>query len=263
MTWSPPTFADALRQHLAGSLEGALLLRSLIAHPSWRVPCSRETLTGAEFVVRTVRGPDGEDWLPIFSDDDAMMAYREHPDSADLGEFFVELPGEVVVSNLDDRLSGLDVNPHTHSAIHFKQPQFGLLRVMVHAWRAECVLHGDEGEDGLRHLADHPSYALLRAGDEVLLAPDAKRRLVAVCTAPDTLGAWHASVQGQGFGELKVLELGGRALFAHLAALPIDGVVFNPVGPVPPRALSIAIADLIRDLPASEEPKDTEATYND
>ncbi|HNH47941.1 MAG TPA: hypothetical protein PKY30_12930, partial [Myxococcota bacterium] len=78
---------------------------------------------------------------------------------------------------------------------------------------------------------------------QLSMAPDPKgRRLAALFTAEDCRDA-YVKIAGAALGEKPLLlMLTGQQIFERLVALPLDGIVFNCMGPVSPKAVHPAFA---------------------
>ena len=79
-----------------------------------------------------------------------------------------------------------------------------------------------------------------------MLAPDPQgRKLAAVFTTPDAADAFIREV-GSSLAAPPVLRVyDGSTLFAYLARLPIDGIVFNCKGPGLPRVVATPFAQRV------------------
>ncbi|MBN1954246.1 MAG: hypothetical protein JW900_04260 [Anaerolineae bacterium] len=145
----------------------------------------------------------------------------------------------------------VNVNPFTALAIHYKQHQLPMLLRWAKAVELELALHDPAMADQLFALLRdfaHYQIVLRQVGEgyQMVLAPDDQgRRLAAVFTADDTLDAFMAWAAPQFDFQPLILTLGGRDLFAQLRNAPVDGVVFDCKGPVPPRAFARELAEHI------------------
>jgi hypothetical protein len=158
--------------------------------------------------------------------------------------------GADLLAGLRDGLGGIDLDPGSPHALHYRQAQVPLLRRWGQAVRVERTLAG-QGDaswaelrafDGYRVIS-HPGVATPAT---LVLAPDdQRRRLAAVFTAEDCLDAYiarYGTALGAG-AEVRVLD--GVRLFGLLVAMPLDGIVFNCCGPIPPKAVAPAFAKMV------------------
>lgn len=210
------------RRYEAGDLPRGLLVRALFDHSPWWGPADA---AGALRRVETAEGPVLE----------LSAAHAEGP--------VVALLGEQVPALLTPELAGVRFILAPGVVLRFDPEQFELLRAFALALEVEVVIAGGRPGDVTGMLNRHPRYwvGLDASGATVHLAPDPRgRRLAAVCTAPDALDsllvAWGPSAPAQ------IAELDGSALFALLCQQDIEGLVFNPCGPLQPRAFSRDLA---------------------
>ena len=98
-------------------------------------------------------------------------------------------------------------------------------------------------------LRDYCDYFVVQQGSMLALAPDSSsRRLAAAFTAEDALQLFVASSAASG-AELVAIRLTGVELFGKLADVDLDGVVFNPAGPIQPVPLLKAVAAHVLSAP--------------
>ena len=98
-------------------------------------------------------------------------------------------------------------------------------------------------------LRDFSDYFVVQQGSMLALAPDSNsRRLAAAFTAQDALQLFVASSAASDT-ELVAARLTGVELFGKLAEADLDGVVFNPAGPVQPVPLLKAVAQHVLSAP--------------
>jgi hypothetical protein len=84
-------------------------------------------------------------------------------------------------------------------------------------------------------------------GYALALAPDNQgRALAAIFTAEDGFEAFvQALAETADIGRLRSVEIPGPVLFAQLAQMSLDGLVFNCSGPVPPVAFALPFAQVM------------------
>lgn len=233
---------EALRAFHDGKLQGGLLLRALARHGAWRVPAR---LVGDGIAVGKVRDDAGVTWVTAWSGPDAMARARSTDEAWRAEGRFAEVDGTTLIGLLDAG-DGLELDPGTPWAVHYKPDQLPLLQEVAAAAGVEALLdEASLSQEPLRLLLAYGGYRLVvRArgeGQALDLAPDAEgRRLLAVFTAADTATAYldRARPLEAEHGAAHVIQLDGLTLAERVDALDIDGMVFNCMGPVRPRALA-------------------------
>jgi len=238
---------DAIRAHQEGNLPAPGLMRALASWDRWRVPAIMGTAGPAPRVTATDDGP----WLAACSDADAYgMLEKGVGGPLDL---YLELRGHDLMGDLSQELAGFDVDPFTEHAIHWRREQLPTVREMARAAEVERILRGEDLPASLERLYDYKSYrVVVRAGDEGqaqwMMAPDTEDRLLlAVFTAEDTVQAFlEAEVFPRKIVPV-VITLDGRSLFERIRAMWLHGICFNPRGPVPAKALSAQLAQVVLD----------------
>lgn len=135
------------------------------------------------------------------------------------------------------------IDPNQEHAMQIPQQYFGQIQQMQQAMQLEFHLQNDMQSAQIKEiLLNHPSYFLGIVQDEqgrnnLTLAPDNQNRpLVAVFTAQDCLENFIQAANGM-LGNIQMDMLSGIQLFTQLSLLPIEGLVLNCYGPVPPTAL--------------------------
>ncbi len=222
------------------------LLRALMGWRTWRVPgYARDA--GIELGVLTT--PEGGRILEVFSDEAAILAFNAtaeellHPGrltllGADL--FALAAQAQVDSVNIDT------FNPHAFK--YRGAAQLASLGRWAARARVELALYRpDEHPDPFTRMRDFSDWHLVsweddEGADRVLAPDDRGRNLMALFTAEDTAQAFIAQME-EDTGESGFSAEGGHhgaALFAELSRLPLDGLVINPLGPLPARALAAA-----------------------
>jgi hypothetical protein len=117
------------------------------------------------------------------------------------------------------------------------------LRSRAEALEVEAILEG-RSRAPLATLKNYAGYRILvrelPTGSQLATAPDGReRRLAAVFTTSESLGAFRSQVQDPTLtGKL----LTGQELYPFLLQLPLEGSVFNCAGPGVPKAVALELA---------------------
>ena len=224
------------------------LLRALLGHPGWRVPT--ETEGGRDTLGVLVR-PDGGRILELFSDDDALATFSAREPDSETTQWRA-LPGYSIFAQADDDLAHrVNIDVHSEHTFRYQHDQLPLLRAWSHVVMAELAAYEPERfANPFAVLRRVPEWRLLLRLDgadrDWVFAPDNHdRSLAAIFTASDTIDAFIDAVGDQLEGELEIVTQTGEELFGALRALPIDGIVINPLGHLPARALSIGVAEQV------------------
>jgi hypothetical protein len=232
----------AIDGHRSGTLDGVGLMRALVSWDHWVAPAD----IGEEGPGPLLAVVGDERWFPACTGHDALMTY-----AAALGrtfDSFLEIDGVSLFRSLGDHLTGVNIDPYSDHAIHYRPHQFADLRQMAGAVEVERILHGADIENPMQKLRDYDGYrVVMRAKDEgrseLMLAPDGENRLLAaVFTAPDTLQAFLDQVVARVDMVPIVVTLDGTELYTKLRQILLHGIVFNCRGPVPAKALSAQLA---------------------
>lgn len=243
-----PTFdpREAIRQNRAGELSGASLLRALASHGGWHVPA--RVADGEEPGLLVLNNARGERWMLAFTDRQAMDEYEAVAGSNALGEHFAVLAGHALFRDIDDTLSGIDINALGENAVHYKREQFETLRRWARVIEVEQTLDQQVPDLGVLKRFDAYWMVLRKEGEghQLVLAPDTQgRRLAPVFTAEDnTIEFLKTAVPALDFEPITV-TLTGEQVFGQLRGLPLDGLVFNCRGPAKPRAFAKGFVDVV------------------
>lgn len=238
---------EALQHFHQGKLDGVHLMRILVSHGQWRMLSVQE---GGQHrpLLRLV----GEErWLQLFTDEDALANHLRQ-NQTEAQQTWVETTGEWVFTHLSADLSGVDINPQLPEAIHYKQDQLAMLRSWGRALAVERVLRERSTDAAALELLSGATFQLALVIDDanqpqIALAPDPKQRqLIAVFTAPDAAIDYVNAAKKALNRPLRIQELSGRELFSHISRMPVDGIVFNCLGPTDPIAVNLTFAQAFR-----------------
>ncbi len=240
------TFAQTVAAFRAKQLSDADLYRMLMAWPSWHVRAE----PGPDGATRlgVLANPQGMRVLELFSDETALQTFHEREADAERGRM-LQMPGFHLFATLaDESVQRINLDLHSPHATHFFEQQIPLLRAWAEVVTVELALAMPE------RLAN--PFAVLRRFDgfnvvirvedderDFVMAPDpgGDRMLAAVFTAEDTLEEFVGMVGPSMGGKLHMERMSGEDLFQALSAMPLDGVVFNPLSHVPAIALSAQV----------------------
>ena len=231
---------------LERKLTGHQLLRCLASYERWVVPADfgNGQPSFLEF------GSDGFTHFYMFSD---VIAFEQafNSEGSAIGEHYLELTGDSVWLSFNDSVDDVNINPYSEHPIHYKKDQFATLRRWGRIIRVERVLENVLTKNtGYEILREFDSYQIVTRTDQfghnLMMAPDSKgRKLAALFTAEDALGAYLEEMQENGWRDLEPLMMSGNRMFDLLLKSPLDGFVFNCCGPVPARAFALAFAQFV------------------
>ncbi len=231
-----------------GAIEGGALLRALLTWPLWIVPGT------SRWRVPVMRTPDGARILELFSDPEALAAFEAAEPTADLPEVGdLRLEGWRLFRALgDEELARVSVDTHSPHACSYQGDDIAELRRWAAIVELEAALRSpDDVADAVGVLASFGSYLVVVRGhaphEEVVMAPDEERELAAVFTAPDAAEQFMESAIDALGPELRAISYAAPDLFAALDRMDLDGVVFNPVTHLPPRAFQPALIRRLRE----------------
>ncbi len=238
---------EAIGAHAAGRLTGEGLARALVGWDAWRLPA---VLGPGGPRARLTPSDDGP-WLAICCDAEAYAALEQGlGGSLDL---HLEVRGAGLFAGLGEDLAGVDVDPFSEHALHYRRPQIPWLREIARAVEVERVVAGQEVSDAFKKVLAFDGYrVVVRATDEggsqwVLAPDDRERLLLPVFTSEETVTAFvQSELVPRGVVPV-IVRLDGRALYKRITEMVLHGIVFNPQGPLPARALSAQFAQVVLD----------------
>lgn len=232
---------DALQSRHRKQLDDTTLLRILVEHGSWRVPALSDP-SGQHRLLIEERA--GERWLQIFTDAEAMTQHVEAIGHAD-DLAYIETTGQWIFTHLADDLTGLVINPTQPHGVRFLAEHFPTLRSWGRALAVEAALEERRDDAETVTLLSESDFLIAFIPDgagtpQIALAPDPQQRqLAAVFTAPDTARTFIEAAERALGRSLTVQSVNGGELFANLATMPLQGLVFNCLGPLNPIAVTL------------------------
>ncbi len=174
---------------------------------------------------------------------------RLYADAAPLnGAPALDLPGPALFASLPEDFRGVELGAGSEVALRVEGESFQKLRAWGQIQQVEALIAG-QSKAPLRLLREFPCWWIVlkrlpEGGEELALAPDpGGRRLAAVFTAEDSRDSFLKIAASALGPQPRVQQMTGQELFENLAALPLDGIVFNCVGPPPPKAVVLAMAE--------------------
>jgi hypothetical protein len=251
-TFPDNTIRSSIQQFFEQEINGQQLLRTFMGYDQWHIPAAFDPEGRPVFSIS--RYENGERWFHAFTDHRAIQEYEAALGKDAAGEYFITTTGWSIFSQLDETLDGVNINPHTALALHYRQHQLPTLKNWAEAVRLEtAIATPDKFSDPFKIMKDFSDYRMVLfesgRGTQIALAPDPQgRKLAPIFTAEDTVNGFLEYLQDAAtrrYPAVRILAQNGSRLFSQLRDLPLDGIVFNPKGPIPPRAFGSAIIQYI------------------
>lgn len=219
-------------------------MRALLRHDEWIVPLHQQA--GGEWHATLIQDLEGQHLQLVFTDEQGYQDGLQAVGQEVMGGQTVTLSGVALFGGLADEADLLSINWNSPPQLFFKKTQFQALRRWAATIGVERTLATPKPDLALLKHFDNYSIVLqkVEGGYALMLAPDAHgRRLAAVFTAEDTLDAFLKSQPTDQPGvEPITRSIAGELLFDDLKDLPLDGICFNPTGPVPKRMFTAALS---------------------
>lgn len=255
VTSLPPR--EAIERWQNKQISGTGLMRCLVSYGQWMVPVSEAAVgemlaQGAAPRLMFSRDAEGVSRLFIFSDDNAYDEYKRAA-GATGEQHFLSTRGTWIFRLPMDEIDYVAIDPASAHEIAYGKNLLPRLKEMADALEVEEALLDLRAGAGateklLPLVLNYEGYrvGVRRVGERVqmVLAPDEKgRRLAAVFTSDEAADAYAGQVSPA--DELQWLRLPGAQLFEQLGGMPIDGIVFNCMGPPKPVAFAAQLAQLV------------------
>ncbi len=235
----------------AGTIDNVTLMRRLANHKGWIIPA--RMVEGRPAPLLQKRGE--QLWMLAFADEAAFTEWKAgHEENSKTGDEVVKVAGTGVVQMIHPTLDGVTYVISGGRALHYNKEQLVPLRRLGLGVLTEQVLDGTaQVARAWDLLADYDGFVLARdrrgEQDQLLLVPNNEgKKLVAIFTNPDTVQAWQKATEGKIPFEPTFTRHSGRGLFDLMNRIDVDGMVFNPAGPVPARAVTKEFASKVLEL---------------
>ena len=231
--------------------------RALAQYEHWVVGASEQD--GELFPVLN-EGPDGH-WLLVFSSVTAFQNYLKAR-KLETPPPYISIKGEWLFRNANpEQIQGIALDIGTEHTMPIYSAQFDLLQQWSQTLAVEYIIAALKKESKpelLKALAGYPQFYLPVIsddnGDQIILTPDSEnRQLAAIFTSEDAGALFLNQAEEDLEGTLQLQECSGSNLFSSLQSMPLDGLVFNPAGPIQPQAFSKALLDAIMLVKAEKE----------
>jgi hypothetical protein len=245
------TLIETLHAFAAQKATKEQVLRAALEHDGWQVPAEVYARGKEQVIARRVviygpktSLPDGQLW--VFSDDERA---RKAVESGRLGTFAADVSGPELFSNLEG-FARLEVNIGSPKEETFFLELDDGFRAMLAVWSRAVVVEkklarGPLEDDELhRALRAHDAYLVLGNPNNTIVTVPGQQGMgngAAVFTAPDCAAALTGKLSPETAGQLRRVTLAGSHLFATILQAGVDGVVMNPFGPGPTRALPLEL----------------------
>ncbi len=255
-----PTVPELIVQWRNKQITGSVLMRALVSHQKWILPVSESAAvemmaTNAASRLQYNRDPQGVNRLMIFSSPETMTEYRKNSGMTGEQQHVLTTTGAWVFRLPLEGIDQIWVDPLTADDIFYDKEQFPRLHRLADAIEVEEALvglrQGTMPDSAIGIVKKYQNFwvplGVHEDGMRLVMAPDEKgRSLAAVFTYEDSCTAFLPEAEAhKGSGTIEERVLAGEALFSILNTMPIDGIVFNCSGPVPPVAFAKAFAQMV------------------
>jgi hypothetical protein len=238
--------ASAMSLYRDGQIEADSLLRALTTFPAWKCPGQRDA--EGHLRVGVLRRGDACS-LELYSSEPG----HEHAANSE----WIELPGYVILARLEELgVQRVTFDWGSEHSLFYTGPRLHSLRAWANVAAVETALYDPDAVDNpfslLHGFSDYLVLIRPDAGDrDLVLAPDnAGRNLAAIFTAWDACDQFQQTMKSAGVDDEMVTEtVKGHELFHQLELAGVDGMVFNPLGALPPVALQSGIIPRILAAP--------------
>jgi hypothetical protein len=253
------TLIETLRAYAEKKIGNEGLLRAAVEHDGWLVPVEvyargKDPVVAKRVVLlgeKTSMTP-GQLWF--FSDDERA---RRAAASGRLGAFAADVPGVEAFRNLEG-FERLEVNPGSPKEETFFLALDERIRAFMTLWSRAIVLERAAARGALddpetaRALRAHDGYIVFGNPDDTIVTVPGQLGMAngaAVFTAPDCAQALIAKLSPETAGGLRRVTLDGGKLFSTILGAGVDGIVLNPFGPGPSRAIPLEVVKKVAEAP--------------
>lgn len=226
---------QAIEQNLDGKLSEMQLLRGFMTYIGWRVPAGAHLPGQPRFAQ--MRVADGQLVCCAFSDAQAVDSYLAAMGDKSQAATYTDAVGWSVFGSLGEDVDAVDINPFSPQGIHYEKQQLpGLLQWAQAVQLEDALFRRDPHSLSLiKHYAAF--RILLQPGgggaQMVLVQGQQGRKLAAVFTAEDTFDVFLHQMSPRIEDLHLTAKLTGEQLFTALYQMPLDGIIFNCMGPIP------------------------------
>lgn len=243
---------DALQGIADNAIDGDDFLRAIMAHPRWLV--AGRNLPDGQQELGVIQVGDAR-LLEVFSDRDAL-ARMERAHGQEFTGSIIEMPGYALFMGVQDAgITRVNINPGDERTNSYQTPeQIELLAAWAKQVRMElALLEPERVPEGLNILANYDEYHVvfeaIGAFSSIILAPDNEGRAMgAIFTSWKNAEAFCGIVQDPEDAPLQIMPIPASELFPLMQSLNLQALAFNPMSPIPARAVGIHILNVI--LPA-------------
>jgi hypothetical protein len=244
---TPEEFISDYEDKIINGLE---LIESLCRYDSWLVEI--EKLETGGFVPRIFEDEEKKIFLNLFSKLEYMELYHNLFNEKIETLNYIQVKGNWIFQNLPSEVEYLNIDPEAEHGIVYKKEQFTLLEEMGKLVEFDIPLQkwiyksSHSKEQDVKEILLARDYFLVQSKSEIPLAPDSQaRKLFPIFITYYAAERFVIFLKNQNKGEYVIKKIPARELFPSLKNMNLEGIVFNCLGPVTPRAFQIQILDLI------------------
>ncbi len=244
---TPEEFISDYEDKIINGLE---LIESLCRYDSWLVEI--EKLETGGFVPRIFEDEEKKIFLNLFSKLEYMELYHNLFNEKIETLNYVQVKGNWIFQNLPSEVEYLNIDPEAEHSIVYKKEQFVLLEEMGKLVEFDIPLQkwiykSSHSNQDLKEIFLGRDYFVVHNKSEFPLAPDSQRReLFPIFVTYYAAERFVLILKNQNpEGEYLIKKISAEKLFPALKDMDLEGIVFNCLGPVTPRAFQMQILDLI------------------
>jgi hypothetical protein len=240
-------------------IEFAAFMRSVLSYDEWRVPIQtsddgKAKATEQNVSLQLFPQHDGRVALRIFVDDVAANQYRNAHGYWGKNSLFLTARGRWLLSNLRPQIDIVEFIGGKDEILRYYREQVVRLRQWAQIALVESALDSLSQKtwrsDVMRLLREFDGYHVVtwRGIQPPPLPQHPGKKLLPVCTAEDTLNSLLRVLAQTGIehDQLSIRRQNGSQLFSSIRS-GVEGVIFNPAGPIAPTAFLPSVASYVLD----------------
>lgn len=248
-----PTPEEFISEYEDKLINGLELIESLSRYDRWIVEI--EKLETGGFVPKIFEDEGKKIFLNLFSKPEYMDFYHSLFNEEIQNTDHILVSGHWIFQNLPTGIDYVSIDPDREHNIIYKKDQIQLLNeigklvefdIPIQKW-TYTISKTNTDKQEWRKIFLEREYYIIQNKSEIPLAPDLQSRKIFPVFVTKYAGERYILYlkNQQNKGDYNIRKIPGTELFPFLKKMELDGIVFNCLGPITPRAFQIGILDLL------------------
>lgn len=237
------SFQEIISEYEKNQISAVELIEAICRYESWILEIDKLETGG--YTPKVYEDNDKKLFLALFSTKVNFKNFTQLNKLSYDENYIIKLSGYWLFQNLPRGIDYLSIDPEEKHNINYKKEQFEILNetaklveidIPILKWQSRLTSQAIDSQE-VKELFLNKKYFVVKLENTFPLAPDKEsRKLFPIFHTSYSANRFVIYLNQKNSNSSEILKIQSEKLFEALKDMEIDGFVFNPLGPITPRA---------------------------